>query len=96
MKGVDVSANEFLTPTMRANADYLRTSFDVDHMLLPFRVRAGNTNASAGGAGARAQVAFWDSDLKGSNAGRFLMGAGNTLRWLEDAPLRAMMDAVVD
>ena len=24
------------------------------------------------------------------------MGAGNTLRWLQDAPLRAMLDAVVD
>ena len=64
--GVDVSSNEILTPTMRANADYLRTAFDVDHLLQPFRVRAGRANASSG---ARPQVGFWDSDLKGSNAG---------------------------
>lgn len=42
------------------------------------------------------QVPFWDSDLKGSNAGRFLMGAGNTLRWLEVPALREMLDDVVD
>ena len=45
---------------------------------------------------ARRQVHFWDSDLQGSNCGRFLMGAGNTLRWIEDASLRKMVDAVVD
>ena len=39
---------------------------------------------------------FWDNDLLGSNAGRFLMGAGNTLRWIEHPELRAMLDAVVD
>ena len=41
-------------------------------------------------------VRLWDTDLKGSNAGRFLMGAGNTLRWTEHAGLRAMLNAVVD
>ena len=91
--GVSVAGNQILLPSMEANADYLLTSFDVDHLLLPFRVRAGKANSSAG---SRAQIPFWDSDLKGSNAGRFLMGAGNTLRWLEKPGLRQMLDAVVD
>jgi DUF1680 family protein len=39
---------------------------------------------------------FWEEDLAGSNAGRFLMGAGNTVRWLEDAELRKRLNAVVD
>jgi len=34
--------------------------------------------------------------LPGSNAGRFLMGAGNTLRWTEHPELRTRMNAVVD
>jgi hypothetical protein len=54
-------------------------SVTVDHILYPFRVRAGKPNPSPG---PRAQVGFWDTDLKGANAGRFLMGAGNTLRWV--------------
>ena len=92
LTGVTVAENTLLLQTMEANIDYLLTSFDVDHMLLPFRVRAGLN----GTTGSRPQVGFWDSDLKGSNAGRFLMGAGNTLRWVENSALRAMLDRVVD
>ena len=91
--GVDISANELLRDRMETNIDYLLTAFDVDHLLAPFRHRAGNASASWG---SRAPVGFWDSDLLGSNAGRFLMGAGNTLRWIENAALRKMMDDVVD
>eukprot|EP01051_Picozoa_sp_SAG22_P018886 SAG22_NODE_3316_length_1783_cov_1.261283_3_plen_121_part_00 len=78
---------------METNIDYLLTSFDLDHLLAPFRQRAANASASWG---SRAPAGFWDSDLLGSNAGRFLMGAGNTLRWIEHPVLRQMMDAVVD
>jgi DUF1680 family protein len=91
--GVDISANELFRERMETNIDYLLTSFDVDHLLAPFRQRAGNASATWG---SRAPAGFWDSDLLGSNAGRFLMGAGNTLRWLEHPKLRAMMDEVVD
>lgn len=76
---------------MFANIDYLLRSFSVDHMLLPFRERAGLRAPP----GARDQVRFWDTDLKGSNAGRFLMGAGNALRWQKDPQLEAMANAVV-
>ena len=39
---------------------------------------------------------FWFVDLPGQEAGRFLMGAGNTLRWIENAELRKRMDQIVD
>jgi DUF1680 family protein len=91
--GVDISNNELLRDRMETNIDYLLTAFDVDHLLAPFRHRAGNVSASWG---SRAPAGFWDSDLLGSNAGRFLMGAGNTLRWIENVALRKMMDDVVD
>lgn len=39
----------------QANVDYLLTSFDVDHLLLPFRVRAGKANNATG---SRPQVSF--------------------------------------
>jgi DUF1680 family protein len=74
------------------NITYLLTSFSVDEMLRPFRERAGKPVP----AGLRDPIAFWDTDLPGSNAGRFLMGAGNTLRWREHAQLRAWMNAIVD
>lgn len=76
---------------MRSNIVYLLKSFDVDHMLYHFRLRAGLASPPPGN---RKQA--WDNGLAGSNAGRFLMGAGNTLRWIEHKELRAMMDAVVD
>ena len=86
--GVDIASNQLLRERMETNIDYLLTAFDVEHLLAPFRQRAGNASASWG---ARAPVGFWDTDLLGSNAGRFLMGAGNTLRWIEHAALRQMM-----
>ena len=78
--------------TMRNNVTYLLTSFSVDELLRPFRERAGTPVAP----GLRPPVIFWDTDLPGSNAGRFLMGAGNTLRWLEDAELRNRFNQVVE
>jgi hypothetical protein len=128
--GVNITTNVLLREVMEANIDYLLTAFDSDHLLLPFRQRAGKPNPPTG---SRPQGHFWDTDLQGSNAGRFLMGAapllrccsviscclcsvlpltchhhrvgrahtshtgaGNTLRWLPDPALRAMVDVVVD
>jgi hypothetical protein len=76
---------------MEQNLDYLLNSFTVDHILYNFRLRAGVKAPPPGG-----RKQSWDANLKGSNAGRFLMGAGNTLRWREHARLRTMMDAVVE
>jgi len=61
---------------MQNNIDYLLTSFSVDELL-----RLSGTSGQPVPAGLRSPIAFWDTDLPGSNAGRFLMGAGNTLRW---------------
>lgn len=81
-----------LRETMENNIGYLLTSYSVDEMLRPFRERAGKPVA----AGLRPPVPFWDTDLPGSSAGRFLMGACNTLRWQEHDELRRRMNAIVD
>jgi DUF1680 family protein len=92
VRGVTVEQCGLFDAAMSENAAYLLRSFSVDHMLYPFRKRAGEANPPGG----ENQIEFWDTLLEGSNAGRFLMGAGNTLRWREDAELRRRMDAVVD
>lgn len=77
---------------MRQNVTYLLESFTVDDLLLQFRERAGKPIPP----GSKVKTKFWESDLAGSNAGRFLMGSGNTLRWMEDAELRKRFSAVVE
>jgi hypothetical protein len=89
--GVEMLPGGRFDAALRENADYLLRSFGVDHLLYPFRKRAGRADAPGGAA----QVPFWDTKLEGSNAGRFLMGAGNNLRWIENAELRRRMDSVV-
>ncbi len=91
LSGVSLKGGLF-HQALENNITYLLTSFSVDEMLRPFRERAGKPVT----AGLRDPIAFWDTDLPGSSAGRFLMGAGNTLRWREHAQLRAWMDALVD
>ncbi len=81
-----------LRDAMENNIEYLLTSFSVDEMLRPFRERAGKPVA----AGLRPPIQFWDTDLPGSSAGRFLMGACNTLRWLDHPELRRRVNAIVD
>ena len=39
---------------------------------------------------------FWTAQLPGSSAGRFLMGASGTLRWMDNAPLKARLDSIID
>ncbi len=91
LRGVMLNDGVF-KKAMANNIDYLLTSFSVDDMLRPFRERAGKPV----GARMREPIAFWESTLSGSSAGRFMMGAGNTLRWMEHAELRAYLNAVVD
>jgi uncharacterized protein len=87
---VELRDGIFLT-AMRANVDYLLESFSVDDLLHQFRERAGKPVPPS----VRTPEPFWEEDLGGSNAGRFLMGAGNTLRWIDDPRLRARMNDVV-
>jgi DUF1680 family protein len=81
-----------LRQAMQSNIDYLLTSFSVDEMLRPFRERAGKPVS----AGLRPPIPFWDTDLPGSSAGRFLMGAANTLRWQQHDELDRRIHAIVD
>ena len=78
--------------TMDNNIGYLLSSFTVAEMLRPFWERAGKPVP----AGMRQLNSMWFVDLPGSAAGRFLMGAGNTLRWQEHAELRRRMNEIVD
>ncbi|MGI4788730.1 MAG: beta-L-arabinofuranosidase domain-containing protein [Janthinobacterium lividum] len=89
--GVRLGSGVFQT-AMQDNIDYLLSSFSVGELVRPFQERAGKPVP----AGLPPPIGFWDTDLPGSNAGRFLMGASNTLRWTEHAELRARMNAVVD
>jgi uncharacterized protein len=90
-RGVELGDGLF-REAMQNNIDYLLTSFSVDEMLRPFRERAGKPVPP----GLRPPIPFWDTDLPGSSAGRFLMGAANTLRWQQHDELHRRMNAIVD
>jgi DUF1680 family protein len=91
--GVRLEAGLFMT-ALQNNVRYLLDSFTVDELLRQFRLRAGKADPSEGRQ--RKQNAwFWEDVLAGSNAGRFLMGAANTLHWVESEELRERMNAVV-
>ena len=90
--GVTLDDNSLFKQAMTYNIDYLLNSFSVNHMLYPFRQRHGEAHPPDD----RSQEAFWDHDLRGSNAGRFLMGAGNTLCWIEHPELRKRVNEMVD
>jgi len=89
--GITLHSGIFET-AMRNNIRYLMDSYTLDDLLLQFRERAGKPIPPF----TRKVDQFWESDLAGSNAGRFLMGAGNTLRWIDDTELRTRCNALVD
>ena len=72
------------------NRSYLKKHYTLDDLRYPFLERVGKDCPRS-----RPLAFFWETDLEGSNAGRFLMGAGNTLRYCEDDALRAEVDALV-
>ena len=77
---------------MRNNIAYLLDTYSTDDLLRQFYERTGKIkNFKPTGS----QV-FWEEDLAGSNAGRFLMGAGNTVRWIDDPELKRRLTVVVD
>lgn len=90
LRGVEVGDGLFRT-AMENNIGYLLNSFSVAELLRPFRTRAGKSNPS----GLPPPIPFWDTDLPGSSAGRFMMGAGNTLRWYNHPELRRRLNEVV-
>ena len=89
--GVTLQGGIFQT-AMENNIAYLLNSYTEDQLLRQFRERAGKPSPS----GLPKPDKFWEADLAGSNAGRFLMGAGNTVRWIDDPELHHRLNAVVD
>ena len=74
------------------NLEYLVNSYSTDDLLRQFYERTRKIkNFKPVGS----QI-FWEEDLAGSNSGRFLMGAGNTLRWMNHPELRRRLNVVVD
>ena len=78
--------------TMENNISYLLSSFTFDELVRNFLVKAGKPVKPLEDR----LNNFWFVDLPGQEAGRFLMGAGNTLRWMENAELRKRMNQIVD
>lgn len=89
--GVSLEGGIFQT-AMENNIAYLLNSYSVDELLRQFRERADKPNPP----GLPKPDKFWEEDLAGSNAGRFLMGAGNTVRWIDHPELHRRLNAVVD
>jgi uncharacterized protein len=89
--GVTLNGGLFET-VLKRNADYLKNSYTTDDLLRQFYERTGKVK----GFKPTGSQIFWEEDLAGSNAGRFLMGAGNTVRWIDDPELRRRLNAVVD
>ncbi len=77
---------------MENNIEYLLSSCPTDALLRQFYERTGKVT----GFKPTGSQVFWEEDLAGSNAGRYLMGAGNTLRWIHHDELQKRLDAVVD
>lgn len=74
------------------NQEYLLRHFTVNDMLNLFYRRAGKPAPERD----HKEVEFWESELEGSNAGRFLMGAGYTLCYEENPELRKWMDQLIE
>ena len=88
--GIRLDSGLFKT-VMENNADYLMRSYSADDLLRPFRRRAGKLLSVP----TTPIDPFWEVSLAGSNAGRFLMGAGNTIRWMDNSALKHKMDEVI-
>ncbi len=91
MGGVQLGDGLFRT-TMENNISYLMNSFTFDQLVRNFRVKGGFPVEPL----EERFKNMWFQILPGSEAARFLTGAGNTLRWIENADLRKRMNDIVD
>jgi len=89
--GVTLDGGVFET-AMQNNIEYLLTSYSTDDLLRQFYERTGKIKDFK----PHGSQIFWEEDLAGSNAGRFLMGAANSMRWIDNPELRRRVNAVVD
>ena len=91
IKGVKLTGG-VLKKTFDQNITYLLNNFSEDDLLYAFRKRSGISNPPG-------EPFNWDyhpPKVTGSIAGLFLMGSGNSLRWIENDALRKRMNAVID
>ena len=88
--GIALKDGLFLDALQR-NIRYLLLS-SYNELVRQFRQRANKPVPS----GLPPLIGFWETDLPGSSTGRFLMGAANTLRWVDHPELRRRMNLVVD
>jgi len=72
-----------------AGGDAADPTEGIDNLAYYFRQRAGNATPAGRPVG-------WDCGLRGSAAGGVLGGAGHSLRWSDDASLRAAVKGLVD
>jgi DUF1680 family protein len=91
MGGVKLADGLFKT-TMENNISYLMNSFTFDQLVRNFRVKGGFPVEPL----EERFKNMWFQILPGSEAARFLTGAGNTLRWMENSDLRRRMNDIVD
>ncbi|MDR1779759.1 MAG: glycoside hydrolase family 127 protein, partial [Tannerella sp.] len=89
-----VTVGGFFGKILERNEHYLLNGFTVSDMARDFRQRAGKPVPEKRDYRPE-DNSPWLNALGGSNAGRFLMGAGNSLRWHENAELRRWVDELV-
>ncbi len=94
-RGVTLAPEGLFRPAMEQSIVHLLETMSVDEMLYSFRLRAGVKNPPAE-RNPYEHFGMWCKDLKGSDAARFLMGAGNTLKWMEHPELRQRLNLLID
>jgi hypothetical protein len=90
--GVTLDDTGVFKPVMENNIDYLLKTCQVDQMLYYFRERAGQKTLDKD----KPPFDWWERDLRGSYASRYLLGAANTLRWINIPELRTRMNELID
>jgi hypothetical protein len=90
-----ITVGGFFETLLKRNENYLLNGFTVSDMARDFRQRAGKPVPPKRNYRPD-DNSPWLRVLGGSNAGRFLMGAGNQLRWYESKELQRWMNELLD
>lgn len=90
--GVTLDDNGLFKPVMENNIAYLLNTCQLNQMLYYFRKRAGQNPPLSD----KPNLGWWEDDLQGACAGRFMMGGGNTLRWITQPELHKRLNELID